>query len=583
MYLVILETSGNQRYIFATNKLRENVGASHLTYLAGTKWVLDEVKKVTRRELWSCDPARLAANLQNVTLNPPIEKHEAPVEVIIATSGKALLLTQDEETARSLVATVTARALREAPGLDLCGVVEEVDWDKPLGPRVQAAHRRHQQVHATLPGPDMRFARLPFVAPCDVSGLPASLVKRHWRPDETPDEELLSTTSNLKRGQRDASIQRMQNALRVPGMEFDLPGTPLQDLQARRRDDPLDRFFTGLEWTAVVHADGNGLGGLFHRFWHYAGLGEVAADVSQANRTYVRKLRAFSLALEESARAACRSALSAVATVQAEDGHWYRPFVPLILGGDDLTVYCDGRSALEFTQAFLTTFEEKTTSHSIIREIAGRAFGGADHLAAAAGVAIIKPHFPFHTAYELADELCRSAKEVKDVVRKGATPWPCSALDFHILYDTMLVSLRDIRKGYRAEDDGSLYQARPYVVTCEDKLQGASGLVWAHAHHWNELVRRVGTLTAEDADTRQRLLPSSQMHVLREGLTRGEAAATARYDLVRARLGEAAEQLRRLEEPGGSLYRQEDGKRITALLDAMEVSEFLSMGGGDGR
>src|SRR3990167_3771164 len=104
-YLVLFETSGNQAYIYATNKLRENIGASELTYRAGTQWVLE------------------AAGFKNVPTDDPAgfrewltkQSNTNLVEIILCTSGKSLLLVSDEIEAKKIVAEVTSRAICEAP------------------------------------------------------------------------------------------------------------------------------------------------------------------------------------------------------------------------------------------------------------------------------------------------------------------------------------------------------------------------------------------------------------------------------------------------------------------------------------
>ena len=43
--LTVLDTAGIQSYIFNSNELRENIGASHLVYQATTYWVLKVLNK----------------------------------------------------------------------------------------------------------------------------------------------------------------------------------------------------------------------------------------------------------------------------------------------------------------------------------------------------------------------------------------------------------------------------------------------------------------------------------------------------------------------------------------------------------
>ncbi|MFM6133654.1 MAG: Cas10/Cmr2 second palm domain-containing protein [Sphaerospermopsis kisseleviana] len=570
MYLVLIETSGNQNYIFSTNKLKENIGASELTYRAGTKWVLEAVEQVSKSNpglsLFK-NGQQLRDNILNEKLNPHIDtNHNIEVEVIVATSGKALLLTKEKATAQKIIQYVTHLALKEALGLDICGVIHEFDWDNDsLGEINRKIHQKFATVRSQRPAPGLRFLRLPIIDECSTSGLPASQIDSSER--ETVVRSLVTCS---KRDSSEEGLKRIKELLRKEKPEINFPDS------IRQLIDYLEN--EGI-WLSVIHADGNGLGEIFLDFEKHIKIDHQTC--AEANRNYVEKLRKFSIALDICTEKAFISALDAFKATDEK----LVTIIPLVLGGDDLTVVCDGKIAIEFTKKFLTAFEKETKSQSqehldgIIPEIAEKALGVAC-LSACAGIAIIKPKFPFSVAYELAEKLMQSAKEVKKKVThfhlEKEKPYPCSALDFHILYDSSSVDFKSIRS--KLESENKKLHNRPYVVTCEDDLTKANGSEWAKFHQFSKLEAKIKVLVAKDEnDGGKRKLPNSQMHDLKAGLFLGKEVSDARYRLIRDRYKE--QDITTLAGSENSLFEKEpdSGIYITGLLDAIDAAEFLNV------
>lgn len=364
MQLVLLSTSGNQRYIFASNRLREAVGGSELVRASTTDWVREAAGKVSAGG--------------------------AAVTVLQESSGSALVSVDGadagQEAARRLTRLVTVRALREAPGLDVTGARVPMAGPVPSKDDVQAVFAAARRTQARRASAAARFPRLPMVASCASTDLPAAAwwsdapadAAGHPPPGEEP--RPLSAEVIAKRRARPAAARRMRR------------------LTGRRLVD-IDRFFDQVEWVAVVHVDGNRLGEFFQRapsiLDSATETGELSRDVQKVADT------AFGQAAEALGQA--------VGARPGGSASRHLPLVPLIVGGDDLTVLLDGARALEFVRAYLKAFGERSAHYSRIVKVR-RAVWDVPWLTAAAGVAVVKPHFPFSAAYELAEQLCGQAK-----------------------------------------------------------------------------------------------------------------------------------------------------------------------------
>ncbi len=144
---------------------------------------------------------------------------------------------------------------------------------------------------------------------------------------------------------------------------------------------------------AVVHADGSGIGKRLLQL-----------------KTHDEQKR-FSQAMKEAGAAATAAA---VATLATESGQLLAR--PVVAAGDDLTYLLPAKDARNFCRAWLETFERETRQRA--DALKGELYGGA-------GIIFVQKGYPFSRAYELAEQLCKTAKDqVKD--RK----WEKSVLAF---------------------------------------------------------------------------------------------------------------------------------------------------------
>jgi len=133
--------------------------------------------------------------------------------------------------------------------------------------------------------------------------------------------------------------------------------------------------------TAVIHADGNGLGAMI------AAMSKNLKSDAEVKKAY----KDFSTNLEIATQNAY---------TLAKDGIKESEIREIILGGDDLTVVCSANIALEFTNKYLAAFESQT------KEIFKN-----EGLNACAGIAYANHKYPFHYAVNLAESLCSYAKK----------------------------------------------------------------------------------------------------------------------------------------------------------------------------
>lgn len=521
MKLIMLETNGNQRFVFSSPRLRENVGASYL---------------ITQLAEWTEQAAS--------STRPKID-----FGWVSKSSGKVILTVATEDNARKLIGKVTRKAFSAAPGLDVSGVFVDLrnPGDDVEHPHVsdfdlKKVHRTAAEYALNRPPAQARFSQMPFLQRGRDSALPAS--SRLGVCDEARDDKATALSLSSRVCRHHAIAARLsfielaveQKDLEELGRHHDLLGredlltrdpTMLEEKLARSissetvdgRDRTEDER---LSKVAVIHIDGNGVGEIMRNLQKSletipggvfrsevlaeqsrSGVAEESASAGPTDDPHKSPdaLRRFLLEinrrLEKAMQKSFLAAWAEVAFLAEKDVKDIAaiPVVPVILGGDDATVITDATYALPFTEKFLTAFEEETGKDTLLKYLGPKSRQGTGECAkstgedenaegagenaeresknaesasekqegpmtAAAGVAIVPRKFPFHIAYDLAERLIKSAKALGKVEGEE-----CSTLNFHVLFDSTVLDPDELLRSYKS------FTRRPLKVTSDVDLE----------------------------------------------------------------------------------------------------------------
>ena len=584
-YLVMLQTNSNQPFILSSPRLREQIGASfEITLLS--HWVEEETKELLRLK-------------------------ELPSSFWVSdSSGKVIIRFRDtdgdpKELAKRLIREVTLRALTDAPGLDVTGVFIEAS-SGPVDPAdLKRLDREFSEYSLNRRPAAARFPQFPFLERGSESALPASaslgdleFSQESLQPNNFDESSPLSLPSRVKRAfastSRKRQVDDVKERLAKQGKELkqEPEFDPTKLAAAFQDGEESEDAKNMLSSVGVVHIDGNGVGAIMrdlgsaHNRTQETGVcvsaDEVHTDSDDALQTFIMVVNKR---LDQAVKDAI--ALSWY-DVQKLTPDTVVPIVPVLVGGDDVTVYTDGRYAIPFAEAYIRHYEELTEKDELLKQLAVVAGAKkAGPLTASAGAAIVGRNFPFHITYDLAEELVSRGKEL------GKYPGtvPCSTINFHVLRDATVLYPDDTLDEYKGRTQ------RPFLIGhyALERIGDATTTSSEEAPtaelqplpSWERILRAVAAFDGKKPDdptqTTGDPFPRARANRIVKLLAEGDAekAATEWDDALQnaPSAGLLAKQLKLLPPHSSSSDEAHESlKQIKWLLDLIDLSENLPDG-----
>lgn len=426
---LLIDTLSIQRYVFGSNKLKENVGASfiveHLVYRTLIPKAMAEagIDDVLNIDEWKENPDEYKLN----------SSPETRVEVGYIGGGNAFLIFQDSPDAAQFTTAYSRLIMVYFPGIKTAFVTHKFEYEED-----QAYEKFRGELNKQMSRnrSDYPVMGLPFKHGI-VDDCPYSNEAQELEISENSRKSIISSSSWTRISMVGHSQEWLHTAFKK-----ELKGEFAFTSELDKLGQPEDKGYV-----AIVHADGNSIGSRFKSCTSLAETRKLSAGLATYAQQVMKELVSYIVNLFE------KEGVLHIPEFTLEvdrQGRRILPIRPLIMGGDDFTFVCEGRMGVHLAEKLL---EFMSTTKIDNKEIS-----------ACAGVAIVHTKYPFYKAYQLANSLTDEAKNVsRNVPNSSWLHYMISTGGFAGTYEDI------IREQYTASPGYELKNG-PYQIGKDDSM-----------------------------------------------------------------------------------------------------------------
>lgn len=421
-HAVLINSISIQQYIFSSNKLKEQIGASYIV----EKLIFNELIPLALKSVFLLENEPNANEWEkNTTYKKLQEDDSAEFEIGYIGGGNALVLFRQAEKVKAFIQDHSLKLLQYFPGVKTVYATDsQFEYEgkayKDCRDRLSQSIIQNRSFHYCLTLP----FKLGIVDDCSFSG--ESLEHFKIKENFYSSVSFSKLNENTSENAQTYLTERLLNENEREKYAF----TNNQE----KLGQPDEKGYI-----AIVHADGNGMGQLFLEADSLASTRDLSVGTKQYADNVLKALIQDVIKTKPSVEN-LKSALD-------DKNRPYLPIRPIISGGDDITFVCEGRLGMYLAERLLV--------HMTQEKIAGK------QIQACAGVVMVHSKFPFYKAYKLCEEVTREAKKYS---RNNEKSW----LHYHLSTGGLSGELNEIiEREFVVPGKGNL-KFGPYVINDPD-------------------------------------------------------------------------------------------------------------------